>query len=155
MENKTFLTSQPRFIQRRGQVLDGSDFAEVYDRLKQYEREEKDAHLLRLPFKVGDIVYAIVKCSEIIMWYDNDYFNGTGAVECPYENQCNFEDCDDAYRQVFETNISCLHLEDKSLKNMEFSLENIMFPRNISSFGKTVFISRNEAEKALEAADET
>lgn len=41
MENKTYLTSQPRFIQRRGQVLDGSDFAEIYDKLKQYEQESK------------------------------------------------------------------------------------------------------------------
>ncbi len=98
------------------------------------------------PCKVGDTVYAIADCSRIMMYYDNDYLTGTGAIECPFEDVCEFTECNDENTQVIETCVSHLLFDDE---DCTFGCEHINNSYNFNDFGKTVFLTREEAEKAL------
>ncbi len=98
------------------------------------------------PCNVGDTVYAIADCSRIMMYYDNDYLTGTGAIECPFEDVCEFTECNDENTQVIETCVSHLLFDDE---DCTFGCEHINNSYNFNDFGKTVFLTREEAEKAL------
>jgi len=102
-----------------------------------------------LPCKVGDTVYVISKCKDIRMYYDNDYFDGTGASECPFENVCEYEDCSDENVRIFETTVTGFTYE-----NHEYPLSFHTFLEGLNveddCWGKTVFLTREEAEAALE-----
>lgn len=104
------------------------------------------------PCKVGDTVYVIADCSKIIMSYDNDYLTGTGAIDCPYEDACKFTEYNEENTQVLETCVSCL-LNDK-YDGWTFRCEKINCCYKFSDIGKTIFLTKEEAEKALkEGAD--
>ena len=91
---------------------DEAEIDEVYEKLKEYEDLEEQGLLLRLPCKVGTIVYVIVaKCN-------GDYYN------C--HHYC--EECRDF---------------DKYICSLSFYAE------LIDDFGKTVFLTKAEAEEAL------
>lgn len=75
------------------------------------------------PCKVGDTVYVITDCSKIMMHYDNDYLTGTGAIECPYEGVCKFEECNDENIQVIETYVC--HLLNDEYDDWTFGCEHI------------------------------
>lgn len=103
------------------------------------------------PCKVGDTVYVITDCSKIMMSYDNDYLTGTGAIECPYEDACKFTECNDENTQVLETCVS--HLLNDEYDGWTFGCEKINCCYNFSAIGKIVFLSREEAERALEGGE--
>ena len=100
------------------------------------------------PCKVGDTVYVITNCENILMHHDNDYFTGTGAIECPFENSCDFEECDDSNLRIFETRVVTIHCEADF--GWTFWCEHIHKDFMFSEIGETVFITREEAERALE-----
>lgn len=104
------------------------------------------------PCKVGDTVYVITDCSKIIMHYDNDYDTGTGAIECPFVDVCKFEECNDTNTQVFETYVSFLLCDEYD--DWTFHCEDINRSFNFEDFGKTVFLTREEAEQALNRGQE-
>ena len=104
------------------------------------------------PVKVGQTVYVITDCSRIIMYHDNDYFTGTGAIECPFEFACNFSECNDENTQVLETCVRFLFCDDYG--DWTFELEHINMGYKFDEIGKTVFLSREDAEKALEERKE-
>lgn len=99
-------------------------FVEGYavDKLADYEEAEEQGLLLRLPCKVGDNVYKIWSCGK----------NG---------------------KSVAEFRISHIDIDD--LQNIEFafiSTKNISTSYwfcKIGDFGKTVFLTKEEAEQAL------
>ena len=99
------------------------------------------------PCKVGDTVYVITDCSHIMMYYDNDYLTGTGAIECPFEDVCNFTDCNDENTQVLETYVNFMGCEDGS--EWFFRCEHINGVKDFNEIGKTVFLTKEEAEQAL------
>lgn len=111
------------------------------------ERAEQEGRCVVLPCKVGDTLYAIADCADIIKLYDDDYFTGTGAIECPFEKDCTFEECDDGNRRVFET-VCNGFLIDKD-GNLIVFLDFINAAFGPFDFGKTVFLTRAEAEAAL------
>lgn len=110
-----------------GREVDGTVelLQEVSNKLAEYEDLEEQGLLLRLPCKVGDELY-----------YPNGYFNivipvrlneivmsfvGLDTYSFQY-NCCSFDECGDAY------------------EDYEFDLNDI---------GKTVFLTKEEAEKKL------
>lgn len=99
------------------------------------------------PCKVGDKVYVITDCSHIMMYYDNDYLTGTGAIECPFEDVCNFTDCNDDNTQVLETYVNYMGIEDGS--EWYFRCEHINRANDFNEIGKTVFLAKEEAEEKL------
>lgn len=76
---------------------------EILEKLGEYEDAEEQGLLLRLPCKVGDTVYSVVK-------------DGLQIIE------------------------------------LKFSLE--LYARRMSDFGKTVFLTKEEAERALKQMGE-
>jgi hypothetical protein len=109
---------------------------------------EQDGRLLVLPCKVGDTVCAIADCADILKDCDDDYYTGTGAITCPFEKDCDFEECDDANRRVFETYVRSIYKDKGEPINifLDKIVDRQFYP---SDFGKTVFLTRAEAEAAL------
>lgn len=84
---------------------------------------------------------------KIMMYYDNDYLTGTGAIECPFEGVCNFTDCNDDNTQVLETYVNYMGIEDGS--KWYFRCEHINRANDFNEIGKTVFLIKEEAETKL------
>ena len=121
------------------------------DEVQELAKAKADGRLVVLPIKVGESVYAIVNCADIIKSCDDDYFTGTGAISCPFEKDCPFEECDDGNRGVFETACKGFWVDDGGRLNVFLDYINA----NIGplDFGKTVFLTREAAEKALEVGE--
>lgn len=102
------------------------------DRLRELVQAEQDGRLVVLPCKVGDTVYIITKCSceDIDGLYTECEFYGVGTDDriCVIPNGVK---CPHQYR-VVEYGVTGMNLID--------------FTKN---FGKTVFLTRKDAEAAL------
>lgn len=136
----------------------GINSVEMHDRLigyleelLNYKQAERDGRCVVLPCKVGDTVYVISKCENVHMCRDDDYFTGTGAIECPFEKDCEFEECDDGNTRVFETTIRGGWVEENHICVF---CDTLNFEIVQSDIGKTVFLTREEAEKALKGGAE-
>lgn len=99
--------------------------ADLREKLKEYEDLEEQGRLLKLPCKVGDMLYypkepfdivVPVRLNEIII-----SFVGIDTYSCQY-NCCSFDGCGDAYEDY--------EFDDKDI-------------------GKTVFPTKSEAEAKL------
>ena len=119
--------------------------------IEEIIKAKADGRLVILPCKVGESLYAIVNCADIIKSCDDDYFTGTGAISCPFEKDCPFEECDDGNRGVFETACKGFWVDDEGRLNVFLDYINA----NIGplDFGKTVFLTREAAENALGGAE--
>lgn len=105
--------------------IKGNIYGEAIEKLAAYEDAEEQGLLLRLPCKVGDMLYypssyynvvVPVRLNEIII-----SFAGIDNFSYQY-NCCSFDGCGDIY-------------EDYEFSN--------------NDFGKTVFLTKEEAEQAL------
>lgn len=99
----------------------------VYRKLKDYEDAEEQGLLLRLPCKVGDTVYCMFsrynKCT-----HNNKEFD---EYDC---QGCQQDECDSK--------------REKYIQDMRaYSLDWIV--TNLKNFGKTVFLTREEAKAKL------
>lgn len=112
-----------------------------------------EGRLVVLPCKVGDTVYVIADCVDIMKFCDDDYYTGTGDIQCPFEKDCNFEECDDSNRRIVETVCAGFWLEEDG--RWKVFIDYITADIGISSFGKTVFPNRETAEKAFEAKEQS
>ncbi len=99
--------------------------AEWLTQLKEYQQLEEQGRLLKLPCKVGDMLYypdkefniiIPMRLTEIVI-----KFNGLDTSSCQYDC-CSFDECGDAY------------------EDYEFDDEDI---------GETVFLTKSEAEAKL------
>lgn len=104
----------------------------VYRKLKDYEDAEEQGLLLRLPCKVGDTVYCMFsrynKCT-----HNNKEFD---EYDC---QGCQQDECDSKI--------------EKYIQDMRaYSLDWIV--TNLKNFGKTVFLTREEAEAKLKEMEE-
>lgn len=104
-------------------------FVEGYavDKLADYEDAEEQGLLLRLPCKAGDTLFRVfdgrTKCTEHNQEFDDYSCQGCECLECDSQKY-------------------------KYIKEMKaYSLVWIVV--NIGSFGKTVFLTKEEAEQAL------
>ena len=120
---------------------------DCFERLAQYEDAEEQGRCVVLPCKVGDTVYVISHCENVMVHCDDDYETGTGFCECPFENSCEFEDCDDGNKRIFETTCMGFYLTDGK---SDIFFEDLNAEFYLSDFGKTVFLTREEAEAALD-----
>ena len=106
--------------------IDEIEELRVAEKLKYYEDLEEQGRLVVLPCKVGDTVY-------VIDWY----------LDCDIDG---FDVCDD-YRKNDE--IACGYCHHNVVK--KFVSERKYENQKIEDFGKTIFLTREEAEAALKS----
>jgi hypothetical protein len=99
-----------------------------------------------LPCKVGDTVYAVTRCEDVEMRHDDDYFTGTGAVECPFEKSCDSEDCNGENIRIFETTCKGFWFEEDWCGVF---LDNLKMECYMSDFGKALFLAPEKAKAKL------
>ena len=107
--------------------LELAKLAIMQKELKEYKDLEEQGLLVRLPCKVGDTVYTLSYRYEC----KNDY-----DCKVPRQWKC-------------EENIPCEYE-----KKIHYVKESKFCLRMLESLGKTVFLTREEAEKALEEMNE-
>jgi FtsZ-binding cell division protein ZapB len=137
---------QPTKMFRAG-ITDGVHL----DRLEEICNAEREGRCVVLPCKVGDTVYVIVHCDEVMKDCDDDYVTGTGEITCPFEGSCAFEECDDSNKILVETCVTGLWCESEGVWKVFF--EHLNADIGVNDFGKTVFLTRAEAEAALKGAE--
>lgn len=118
------------------------------------EKQENDilkaeGRLKVFPCVVGQTVFVIEKCENVKMYVDDDYFTGTGCTECPFEDSCDIEDCDDSHIRIFETVVTDLWYGDSNDNRSEVFLQHMGHGYMYSDFGKTIFLNREDAKKAI------
>lgn len=81
--------------------------ADLYERLKEYEDAEDDGILLKLPYRVGDIVFIVKSCSKRIypakVLNEMRIVNGKLHVTCKGERYTDLISCEDLGKKVFLT----------------------------------------------------
>lgn len=116
----------------------------LFDHLQELVQAEKEGRLVVLPCKVGSTVYAIEYDRDAC--YDCDDYS-------PYEfGDCNhspyyllFPDIRSVKERICPKHILCVNEREMTLSYWETQRD---------YFGKTVFLTREEAEAALEAQKE-
>lgn len=99
---------------------------------------------------VGDTVYVITTCRDFPTMLDGSYETATGYY-CPCELRdiCphNADDCTSVAdtEAVFEDEINSIYITDRGTELVGEYIPNI----ELSDYGKTVFLTREEAEEAL------
>ena len=98
----------------------------ILEKLAEYEDLEEQGRLIKLPCKVGDTVYCIfnryTKCT-----FSNEEFDEYSCQGCKYE---------------------CVSKKENYVQDMRaYSLDWIV--TNLKNFGKTVFLTKSEAEAKL------
>lgn len=108
-------------------LVDNAEYwLKVYFKLKDYEDLEEQGRLIKLPCKVGDTVYCIfsryTKCT-----FNNEKFDEYSCQGCEYE---------------------CDSKKENYVQGMRaYSLDWIV--TNLKKFGKTLFLTKSEAEARL------
>lgn len=92
----------------------------MYEKLKQYEDAEEQGQLVMLPCKVGDTVYFLQRCLD----------------------SYTFVNCGDIIAFHVYSSYITVEVNDHDAFNPFVTLD-------VSAFGKTVFLTREEAEAAL------
>lgn len=105
---------------------DDEEIEAVYHKLKEYEDLEEQGRLIKLPCKVGDTVYCIfnryTKCTS-----NSKEFDEYDCQGCEHE---------------------CDSKKENYVQDMRaYSLDWIV--TNLKNFGKTVFLTKTEAEAKL------
>ena len=99
----------------------------LLEALGKYEDAEEQGLLLRLPCKVGDTVYCIyeryTKCSENEQEFDEYSCQGCECLEC------------DSHKE--------LYVQSQKAYSLDWIVS------NLKRFGKTIFLTQEEAEKKL------
>lgn len=110
-----------------------------HSKLQELAMAEKDGRLVMLPCKVGDIVYVVGTCRVIECCIDEAYLDDKKGLEYLVSFECD-SDCDgcpfDSWRQDYSGEYSC---------DGEYGEATIRG----TDFGKTVFLTRLEADKAV------
>lgn len=120
-------------------------YKQIYDRLAEYEDAEEQGLLIRLPCKVGDTVYWLnynrSACKTC------DLFSSFYGVDCM---------CDKHYELYPEINsvYDDEHCPKHFIEIVKWKTDLGWIVEHLNDFGKTVFLTREGAEKALEALEE-
>lgn len=105
---------------------DHEQLAEWLEKSKEYQQLEEQGRLIKLPCKVGDIVYCIfnryTKCT-----HSNEEFDEYNCQGCEYE-------CDSKKEN---------YVQDMGAYSLDWIVT------NLNNFGKTVFLTKSEAEAKL------
>lgn len=135
----------------------------IYNKLREYEDAEEQGLLVRLPVAAGKQVYVITTCKNFSgvldgsLWGDDGGYGDATGYYCPYElndscpHEDSFEDCIGGCEN-FEDTLAVFEDFVESIMVCEEKME--VFLGNcecagLDDFGKTVFLTREEAEAAL------
>ena len=114
------------------EVLSGEYLYPAIEKLATYEDLEEQGLLVRLPCKVGTVVYRIENCG----WSKSSVCGKSFSDDCEY---CEKKNCDS--HEIYD------------IFSQEMISQDWIFG-NRKSFGKTVFLTREEAKKKLEEMKE-
>ena len=132
---------------------------DVIDKLAQYETLDEQGLLLRLPCKVGDTVYAICTCEAVDTVLDGTLYGSNGGFGtatgyyCPYElsDKCPHTEADDCeecknIENVFEDTVDYINITECEIL---IGLKNTNLCVTVDEIGKTIFLTKEEAEQKL------
>lgn len=115
--------------------------------LEQYINAEKEGRMIVLPCKEGDTVYevhnntdACTTCQHFSSWFGTDALCDSPEIDVEhsdYPNVANRPVCEKQFMEVVE---------------YQPKIDSIFYGRN--NFGKTMFLTREEAEDALRRLEE-
>ena len=151
-----------------GRMYVTKELIRLQKELEEYKRLEEQGLLLKLPCEVGSTVYVITTCKDFgkvldgTLWGENGGFGTATGYYCPYElnDSCphddGFEECEGGCECFENTNAI---FEDYVESIMIYADENVVFLGNCGSvgffdFGKTVFLTKEEAEAKLKSLEE-
>ena len=116
--------------------------AELRETLKQYEDSYRDSQLAVFPCKVGDTVYLKACCECVLTSVDRT----TGAIECPFECDCEYDECSNGNERIFKTTVASIYNVGQgwyiTVKDLDIDIP-------LRDIGKYVFLTREAAEQAL------
>ena len=132
--------------------------------LAEYRELKEDGLIFEMPVGIGDLVYVISKCEVIPPQLDGTLYGENGELGtatgyyCPYENNCphECEECDDVLEcdklktieAIFEDEVESIYIDETGLN---VSTANC---RACGEIGRIVFLTKEEAEQALERMKE-
>lgn len=126
--------------------LRGNVLIDVTPKLEKAIQEQPTVQeqglLLKLPCRVGDTVYLRACCKYLFIHYDRE----TNASECPFENDCVFEECSNGNERLFKTTVDSIF---NNGNGWYITLKGCAIEISIKDFSKTVFLTQAEAEEAL------
>ncbi len=96
--------------------------------------------LTELPCQVGDTVYVKTTCEYVYSHYDQE----TNCFDCPFENDCNFEECEDGNERLFATKVESIF---NNGYGWSCTLKGLSLEIPVSDFGRTVFLTYEEADE--------
>lgn len=115
-------------------------------RLAELEDKIESGKMIELPCDLEKHIFVICACKDIEKIYDNDYCNGTGAIECPFENQCNREDCENENGlQVFETCVGHIFFDNETFELCALAEHTNL----VIEIGKNAFYAKSQAQARL------
>ena len=120
-----------------------------FERLIQLAVADQERRCVVLPCKVGDTVYVVGTCKEIGLFFDDECF-WPEETNCPFEDSCDAEECEENHIRIFETLVTDFWIGEQNENHPEVFLESISEGKMVSDFGKTVFRDKEAAEAALE-----
>ena len=136
------------------------EFFEDIQELAEYRKLKKQGRLLILPCVVGDTVYVIAECENIPTVLDGTLYDSNGSpgtatgYYCPYEDECPHEciECEDLFDcDNFKNKSAVFKDEVDSITITEMEVLIVTKKcRVISQIGEFIFLTKEEAEAALE-----
>ena len=118
-------------------------------RLSELAEADREGRCVVMPCKVGDTVYVVGTCKEIGLFFDDECF-WPEETNCPFEDSCDAEECEENHIRIFETLVTDFWIGEQNENHPEVFLESISEGKMVSDFGKTVFRDKEEAQAALE-----
>ncbi len=115
------------------------------NRLRKIVQAEKNGRLVMLPCSLNNPVYVIAKCEDVYICRERD----TGASICPFEYDCQFDCCEEEQEKIFETAITGFVKDEERDDALHLFLGDMKFDFTEEDIGKTVFLTREDAEAAL------
>ncbi|MBO5208049.1 MAG: hypothetical protein J6B68_01755 [Lachnospiraceae bacterium] len=100
------------------------------------------------PCRVGDTVYLRAFCAYVIAHYDRE----TNTSECPFEDDCEFEECSNCNERLFKTTIDGIF---NNGHGWYMSLAGLSMEIPVANIGKTVFLTQAEGEEALKRMEDS
>lgn len=137
-------------------LLHEDDFISTATKNNFCSKYKDKTNVVTFPCKVGDTVYVIADCDDIpkvldgTLWGEDGGFGTATGYYCPYEDICDEGDC--GGRRVLEMSVRSIYSEyseHNDVFDWQIGLNNYLAPVGISDFGKTVFHSKTEAERAF------
>ena len=134
------------------------------DRLRELAEADREGRCVVLPIDVGDTVYHITTCKDFPKVLDGTLYDDNGAVGtatgyyCPCElaENCPFDaedfDCDENKNKlnIFEDTVEGIHIDEYD----EYFQLNYSGAISFEDVGRTVFLTRAEAEAVLKAREQ-